>query len=142
MLLFALSLLLVSLLFFSGTIFGFPLSTDQLTGRILLWHSLSEDEVDALQDIVDTFHDLNPRVGVQLTYINRSELRERFQTASDSGLEPDLFIGPSDWILPLAQNQLIRKIANGQERVVGDEQGDDKRRFIEWEENLILSKGF
>lgn len=140
MLLFALTLLLVSLLFFSRTIFGFPLSQDLLTGRILLWHSLTGDEVDALHDIVDTFHDLNPRIGVQLTYIEQSELRERFPTASDSGLGPDLFIGPSDWILPLAQSQLIRKIANGQEQITGDEQSDDRRRYIEWEDNSILTQ--
>ncbi len=99
-----------AILFFVGNLFGFTQSDERLNGRILLWHSFNEADATVLESILDSFGELNPKVTIQATYISPDTLLDRYQTASDSGLGPDLFLGPSDWVPMLARDGLIRQL--------------------------------
>ena len=100
--------LAITMLLFVGNLVGFSRNDGQLSGRILLWHSLNEADATVLDDILDSFGALNPKTNIQATYISPETLLDRYQTASDSGLGPDLFLGPSAWVPTLASAGLIR----------------------------------
>ena len=85
--------------------------SNQLSGRILVWHSRSETETAALERTFEKFTDIYPSVRVISVSVPLDELRERYGRAAALGLGPDLFIGPSDWIPSLADAGVIRPIS-------------------------------
>lgn len=82
--------------------------SEQLSGRILLWHTWGEAETATLVEILGRFTAINPQVSVQQQrFTDLTEMQLAFETAADSGLGPDLLLAPSSWIATLADQNLI-----------------------------------
>ena len=79
-------------------------------GRILLWHSWDETERPALEQVLARFEAVYPADQVISVYMPADELMDRYREASRLGLGPDIFFAPSEWILPLAEEGLIRDV--------------------------------
>lgn len=87
-------------------------STDsQLSGRVLLWHSFAEADTVVLHQILDKFREIYPDVQVVSAVVPSDQLFERYQSAAEQGLGPDLLIGPNAWVSQLAENQLLEDIS-------------------------------
>lgn len=86
------------------------LGNSDLEGRILLWHSWSEEDALILDEVIDVFEQLHPAVTVITVRVDARELQTRYGDTAVLGLGPDLLIGPSDWLLPLANETLIDNI--------------------------------
>lgn len=85
-----------------------PVATDEgLDGKILVWHAFTGAEAEALEAIFTSFAALNPNLDLLVTRVDRATMPGRFIDAAHSGLGPDLFIGPNEWIVGLAANDLI-----------------------------------
>ena len=85
--------------------------SEQLNGRLLVWHAWGDVEATTLLEILQRFTAINPDVSVQQQrFASLSEMQAAFQTAADSGLGPDLLLAPSSWIATLADQSLISPI--------------------------------
>ncbi len=75
-----------------------------LSGRMLLWHTWTDAEADALTQVIQSFEELYPGVTVrQQSFSSQAELNEQFLAAVRAGLGPDLLIVPSGQVQALAQ---------------------------------------
>ena len=88
-----------------------PTQTDGLRGRLLLWHDL-ETDADTLEGIIADFEDIYPGVEVVIEVIPENVMQTRYQSVAELGLGPDLFIGSSRWITPLADAGLLQDISS------------------------------
>lgn len=84
---------------------------------ILLWHGWNEAETAVLEDALTRFADIHPTIKVVVVAVPPADLRDRYVETAVGGLGPDLFIGSSDWLLPLVTQELVRDI--GQTAVDG-----------------------
>lgn len=82
----------------------------ELSGVVNLWHGWGQEEAVILNQVITSFIDSHPNATVRATAIEPQQLRSRFEQSAISGLGPDLLLGPSNWILPLADAGLIRPI--------------------------------
>lgn len=79
-------------------------------GKILLWHGWNEDEASTLHNVLQNFNEIYPGLTVISQAVPANELRQRYEQAARLGLGPDLFIGPGEWLLPLADAGLIQDL--------------------------------
>jgi arabinogalactan oligomer/maltooligosaccharide transport system substrate-binding protein len=79
-------------------------------GRILVWHSWGESGSAALEELVTKYQSVHPDVTIVITHVEPNELKDRFMRTAALGLGPDLMIGPSDWLLPLIEQNTIAPI--------------------------------
>lgn len=89
-------------------------TTDQsLSGRMLLWHSLNTSETEALNQVINSFAELNPQITIKVqVFSNTVELNEQYFNSAASGLGPDLILAPSSWVETLHSSNLINPIDN------------------------------
>jgi len=80
------------------------------TGHLLLWHSWSEVEASALEQIIANFTDECPDVRVELKFVPAADLLNQLAVADKTDAAPDLFLAPHDLIGSLRETGLIKEI--------------------------------
>jgi len=86
-------------------------SSSTLQGRVLLWHAWTNEEADALADVLNRFQEIHPKVVIkQEAFASMDAMRQQFELAAAAGLGPDLMIAPSNWIRSLRHAQLVDEI--------------------------------
>ena len=82
-------------------------------GRILVWHLYSGQDAETLSRTISTFSELHPEVIVkQKSYSDPALMLEEFARAMDSGLGPDMVIGPTGWIPRLVDKNALLSLSN------------------------------
>jgi len=76
-------------------------------GRILLWHSWTTTEAETLNGILQKFSEIHPDITVITQAVAPENLFQQYAQAARLGLGPDVFIGPGEWLVPLADQGLI-----------------------------------
>jgi arabinogalactan oligomer / maltooligosaccharide transport system substrate-binding protein len=79
-------------------------------GTILLWHGWSETEAVTLTNVLQAFNEIHPTIEVISQAVPAGELLEQYEQTARLGLGPDMFIGPGEWLMPLADAGLILDI--------------------------------
>lgn len=79
-------------------------------GRIILWHNDNAATADALTSLTERFMEINPHIRVSLVAVPADEMLDRYASAAELSLGPDLFIGDSTWIAALASDNLIQPL--------------------------------
>ncbi len=82
-----------------------------LQGRILLWHSWPETETQVLDTLLDEFTTIHPQVQIIRSRVASDTLLDQFKVRADLGVGPDLLIGSSDWVVELAEADLIQDLS-------------------------------
>lgn len=100
-------LIVIVFLLLAGCIAADP-ETDG--GRIILWHDDDPATDAALTALTEQFMEINPTIRVSLVAVPADDMRERYASAAELSLGPDLFIGDSTWIRGLADAELIQPI--------------------------------
>lgn len=100
-------LLLMGLALFSGCADGDDATTG---GRIVLWHNDDPTTGAALDSLVERFMEINPQIIVSVVAVPQDEMLARYRDSAGLSLGPDLFIGSSRWIQPLADEGLIQSL--------------------------------
>ncbi len=86
-------------------------NSDTLDGRMLLWHTWSNGDAAALNDVLATFQEIHPTVNIkQQQFADMEDMLTQFQVAADAGLGPDLLIAPGQQVRILADAGLISPI--------------------------------
>jgi maltose-binding protein MalE len=87
--------------------------SDELQGRMLLWHTWRNGDAAALNEVLATFNEIHPNVNIkQQQFTDAEELLTQFQVAADAGLGPDLIIASGQEVRRLADAHLLRPIDN------------------------------
>ncbi|MEX1020159.1 MAG: extracellular solute-binding protein [Litorilinea sp.] len=95
----ALALLFISIYAVSGRS-----DNGNLQGRILIWHAYAGAEAEAFQEMLERFRNIHPDVTVmQQSFATADLLQAEYLNAVTTGLGPDIVLGPSSWIAPLAR---------------------------------------
>jgi len=102
--------LLFTLLILSACTAGSTSTLAGTHGQILLWHSWNEEETATLARILNKFNEIYPDVDVISQAVPANELLSRYEQSASSGIGPDLFIGPNNWLMPLADQHLIQDL--------------------------------
>ncbi len=90
---------------------GRPETNGTLGGRMLLWHTWSNGDAAALNDVLTTFQEIHPDVTIkQQQFADMEDMLTQFQVAADAGLGPDLLIAPGQQVRPLADAGLLSPI--------------------------------
>jgi ABC-type glycerol-3-phosphate transport system substrate-binding protein len=84
---------------------------DTPSGRVLLWHSWTGEEVQALEQMLASYRALNPNVEILPVAVDPGRFSSRLSDRSNSGLGPDLILTEAGVIYELAQQGLIRDLA-------------------------------
>ena len=87
---------------------------DEISGRIVLWHSWSPEEARVLQEALTQFEEIHPKVHIITVALPESQLLEEFYQVGNDGLGPGLMIGDDSWISDLADSGLIRPFSTDQ----------------------------
>ncbi len=81
-------------------------------GRIIIWSSLRPVERDLLQEKIDNFAKSYPEYEFDQLFYAPEELRTNFIVSSLAGKGPALIHGPSDFIGPLSELEVIKPLEN------------------------------
>ncbi|HMR65297.1 MAG TPA: extracellular solute-binding protein, partial [Anaerolineae bacterium] len=97
--------------------FGFePIEVDlvdncRISGTLQVWHRwTTEPESSALSELASRFERRCPNTTIELTTYETADLFETYTTVGGQAEGPDLIIGPSDWIVPWADQGLINSL--------------------------------
>ena len=93
-------LLLTIALFLSACRTSPPETEEQLQGRLLIWYFVEGKIAEVLNDVLDKYTELYPKVKIVSEYVPAAEISELFIQQAQSGLGPDLMISRS-YDLPL-----------------------------------------
>lgn len=85
-----------------------PPAGQNLSGRIIVWHSWNSTETAVLEDVFKRFEEINPGVTIIRLALAPQDLLFRFRQSAQEGVGPDLLIGSDDWIQELVDARLIR----------------------------------
>jgi|GEM_PF-412965 len=66
-------------------------------GRITIWHSWQEQEVESLNEVIAAFQDSNPDAQFEVRYVPFDDLRGEYEAAAAGGGGPSLLIGAAGW---------------------------------------------
>lgn len=80
-------------------------------GKILLWHGWTEAEANTLASVLQKFNEIHPNVTVISQPVPAENLLRQYEQTARLGLGPDLFIGPGEWLVPLADQGLILDVS-------------------------------
>ena len=69
-----------------------PETQSQLSGRILVWHSLEKKEAQVLNTIFNNYTALHPEVKIVTEYLPEANISKSFLQTGKMGLGPDLII--------------------------------------------------
>ncbi len=83
---------------------------DELSGRITLWHSWSEEDVAVLEEALAEFQDIYPNVRIASIAFPEDQILQEFNKSGIDGLGPALLIGQDSWIGELANTGILRPL--------------------------------
>ena len=81
--------------------------TPASTGEIIIWLDWAPEEMEALQEIIQSFSHEYPTVDFSLSYYPTDELLSAFEDASRAGTPPTIIFGPSLWGPLLYDGEMI-----------------------------------
>jgi len=85
-------------------------SENEMSGRITIWHSWSEEEAVVLEEALAQFEEIHPEVHIALLDLPKEHILDEFKKSGNDGLGPALLIGYDSWIGELVNAGLIRPL--------------------------------
>ena len=71
------------------------------TGTVTLWHSWAQRDGDALEAILNSFHEAHPGVTVETLFVAQDDLLQSYAEAVADGSGPDIVLAPNWWLTDL-----------------------------------------
>ncbi len=90
---------IVALISLAGSGCGVQQSVEAPKETLLVWHDWPEPQGDLVRQLVNEFMAIHANLTVVVEYVLGRHFRERFLAQANSGLSPDLVIGPELYIL-------------------------------------------
>ncbi len=85
-----------------------------LGDNVLLWHSWEENDALVLDLVLAQITEISSETEVISVYVPATEMRQRFVTATQQGVGPDLLLGTTDWISEFAASGTVQAISPAQ----------------------------
>jgi len=74
-----------------------PEDPSSLLSTVSLWHAWTENETEALDEVIAAFQTYHPEVSFEVQHVPFDDLRSTFELAASAGGGPSVLIGPVDW---------------------------------------------
>ncbi len=81
-----------------------------LTGHIVLWHSWSEADGDALAAILTSFHQAYPDLKVDTLFVAYDDLPQSYTEAVTAGSGPDLILTSNLWLGEMVKAKVVQPL--------------------------------
>ncbi|MCX6046169.1 MAG: extracellular solute-binding protein [Chloroflexi bacterium] len=81
-----------------------------LTGRIVLWHSWSEGDGDALAAILASFHQAYPDLKVDTLFVAYDDLPQSYTESVAAGSGPDLILTSNLWLGEMVKAKVLQPL--------------------------------
>ncbi len=85
---------------------------DFTQGTLTIWHSLKDEEIQTLVQVIADFQDIYPDTKFDVLYLPESILLERYMQAAQDGTGPVMLLGPANWSPPLVEAGLVKDLDN------------------------------
>jgi len=86
-------------------------STEELNGRVTLWHSWPPIEALILEQALAQFQEIHPNVQIITTAFPEEQIFSEFLISGKDGLGPTLLLGRDSWVGDLAEAELIQPLS-------------------------------
>ncbi len=86
------------------------LTLEQIDGRVVLWHSWSGADGDALAAILTDFQERYPNLTVDTLFVAYDELPQTYADAVAEGGGPDLVFAPNWWLRDLVDVESVQPL--------------------------------
>ena len=83
-----------------------------IRGTLTIWHSWGEEQIPALEQILENFSAQYPEVLFDVLYIPQENLLTRFEGAVQENAGPDLLLGPAEWGPALYRAGMIQDLGD------------------------------
>ena len=91
---------------------GEDTTSEDIGGRVLIWHTWEGVEREALVDLLNDFMEINPGVILVEESLSAREIVTDFIEQASSGYGPDIIMAPAELSPELAQRGVIRDLSN------------------------------
>ncbi len=94
-------------------------ATEQVQGRLLIWHPFKGKEAETLNSILDEYGELYPKVKILSEFFPEKKISDQFRQQSQSvllpiisqsGLGPDLLISSFENLIPLIRAEALKTL--------------------------------
>ncbi len=89
---------------------GSESASDDIGGKVLIWHTWEGAEREAFVELLDSFMELHPAVTLVEESLLAKDIAVDFTEQAHSGYGPDIIIAPADLSRELAQRRIIRDL--------------------------------
>lgn len=89
-----------------------PTPTQIPTGTVVLWHSWTGQDGDALLEILTSFHQQQPKIRVETLFVAYGDLPDAYASAVRAGSGPDLMLAPNWWLPDLVAVDVLLPLEN------------------------------
>ncbi|MBF0405929.1 MAG: extracellular solute-binding protein [Candidatus Riflebacteria bacterium] len=105
-----LSVLLVLILLFKGCGEAEKGTSSTRTGKVLLWHTFSNEEAATLDVVLKKFSEKFPKIKVSVESVPFFQARNKFEQAVKNNIAPDIFRSDRFWTMKFAKNGIIEPL--------------------------------
>jgi arabinogalactan oligomer/maltooligosaccharide transport system substrate-binding protein len=88
------------------------LTPEEIEGRVVLWHSWTGADGDALAAILTDFQERYPNLIVDTLFVAYDELPQIYADAVAAGGGPDLVFAPNWWLRDLVDSEAVQPLDN------------------------------
>jgi maltose-binding protein MalE len=83
----------------------------EVLGKVTIWHSLKEGEIEGVIGAVEEFQAANPGIEFDALFVPFDDLRGKYETAAATGGGPTLLVGAADWGPAMYDAQLVADLS-------------------------------
>lgn len=92
---------------------GQPSPTPEvIRGTVTIWHSLGEEQMVGIEQILENFSAQHPEVLFDVLYIPQENLPTRLESAVQENAGPDLVLGPAGWGPAFYRDGMIQDLSD------------------------------
>jgi maltose-binding protein MalE len=85
---------------------------DFTQGTLTIWHSLKDEEIQTLVQVIADFQNIYPDTKFDVLYLPESVILERYIQAAQEGTGPVMLLGPANWSPTLVEAGLVKNISD------------------------------
>lgn len=85
---------------------------DFTQGTLTIWHSLRDEEIQTLVQVIADFQNIYPDTKFDVLYLPESVILERYMQAVQEGTGPVMLLGPASWSPALVEAGLVKNLSD------------------------------
>jgi arabinogalactan oligomer/maltooligosaccharide transport system substrate-binding protein len=114
-----------------------PEEAGGVSGTITIWHSLKDNEMASMNEIMAAFQANNPDVQFDVLFVPHEDLRGKFETAAATGSGPTILFGSADWGPPFYDALLVTDLTGMADQALLDSINPAALEAVRYKDALV-----